>query len=378
MVQLNNIKQNRIIMGENMNERNLILVINPGSTSTKVAIYDGEKQLSVLDLTHKAEDLKGFNSINDQLGFRKEAVEKYLADKGIKPSDLTAIACRAGVVGELEAGAYEVTEKFRNASLNSDQPHPANLSPIIGYEIAKEANATGGKNVKAYIYDAVCGCGKPNPIYQLTGLPEIERPFLTHVLNSRAVAIEQAKRDGVSIYDHTYIVAHLGGGITVNLICNGKILDFVGDDEGCFSPERTGGIPVRPLVKYCYRSGLDEKQMQKKLKGQGGLMAYLGKNDMRDVYKMIEAGDEKAKICVEAMAMQVAQDIGMMATDVCGKVDKIILTGGIAHQKRFTDDVTERVQFIAPVAVISGTYEMEALAGGVLRVLKGEEKAKVF
>lgn len=361
-----------------MSEKTLILVINPGSTSTKVALYDGMKELSTLDLKHSAEDLKGFASINDQLEFRTEAVKKYLADQKVKPEELAAIACRAGVVGALEPGAYEVTEKFRDASLNSSQPHPANLSPVIGYEIAKEAQAAGATGVKAYIYDAVCGCGKPDPMYQITGMPEIERPFLTHVLNSRAVSIEQAKRDGVKLEEHTYIVAHLGGGITVNLIHHGKILDFVGDDEGCFSPERTGGLPVRPLAKLCYRSGLDEKAMQKKLKGQGGLLAYLGTNDMREVDKMIAEGNAKAKMCFDALAMQVAQDIGMMATDVCGKVDKIILAGGLAYDEAFTKAVTERVQFIAPVAVIPGTYEMEALAGGILRVLQGDEKAQIF
>ena len=357
-----------------MERKELILVINPGSTSTKVALYEGEKQVSLLDLKHSAEDLKAYPSVNDQLEFRTEAVKKYLADNGVDVSDLAAIACRAGVVGALEPGAYIVDEKFRNASFDSPQPHPANLAPVIGYELAKEA----GGDVKVYMYDAVCGCGKPDPVYQITGMPEIERPFLTHVLNSRAVSIEQAKRDGVRMDEHTYIVAHLGGGITVNLIDKGRILDFVGDDEGCFSPERTGGIPVRPLAKYCYRSGLDEKAMQKKLKGAGGLMAYLGTNDMREVEKKMDAGDAKAKLCFDAMAMQVAQDIGLLATDVCGKVDKIILAGGLAYSERFTKEITRRVEFIAPVSVIAGTYEMEALAGGILRVLRGEEQAHRF
>lgn len=354
--------------------KELILVINPGSTSTKVALYEGEKQLSLLDLKHGAEELKAYPSVNDQLGFRTEAVKKYLADNGVKPGDLTAIACRAGVVGALEPGAYVVDKKFRDASFDSPQPHPANLAPVIGYELA----AGAGGDVKVFMYDAVCGCGKPEKVYQITGLPEIERPFYTHVLNSRAVSIEQAKRDGVRMDEHTYIVAHLGGGITVNLIDRGRILDFVGDDEGCFSPERTGGIPVRPLAKLCYRSGLDEKEMQKKLKGRGGLMAYLGTNDMREVEKLMEGGDEKAKLCFDAMAMQVAQDIGVLATDVCGRVDKIILTGGLAYSEAFTKEIERRVGFIAPVSVIPGTYEMEALAGGILRVLRGEEEAHRF
>ncbi len=355
-----------------MDAKQLILVINPGSTSTKVALYDGEKQLSLLDLKHSAEDLKGFGAIKDQLEFRTDAVRSYLKEQGVEPKDLAAIACRAGVVGALEPGAYLVDKKFRDASLDSPQPHPANLAPVIGYELAKEA----GTGISAYAYDAVCGCGKPEPIYQMTGLPEIERPFLTHVLNSRAVSIEQARRDGTTIEENTYIVAHLGGGITVNLIHHGRILDFVGDDEGCFSPERTGGIPVRPLAKYCFRSGLSEGEIQKKLKGKGGLMAYLGTNDMRDVEKMAAGGDAKAKMCFDAMALQVAQDIAEMAADVCGKVTKIILSGGLAYSEKFTEEIKRRVSFIAPVAVIPGTYEMEALAGGISRVLAGTEKAR--
>lgn len=357
-----------------MAEKKLILVINPGSTSTKVALYDGEKQLSLLDLKHSAEDLKGFAAIKDQLEFRKAAVMKYLKDENVEPKDLAAIACRAGALGALEPGAYLVDEKFRDASFNSPQPHPADLASVIGYEIAEAA----GTGIHAYAYDAVCGCGKPEKIYQITGMPEIERPFLTHVLNSRAVSIEQAKRDGVSIDDNTYIVAHLGGGITVNLIYHGRILDFVGDDEGCFSPERTGGIPVRPLAKFCFRSGLSEAEVQKKLKGKGGMMAYLGTNDMRDVEKMIEAGDEKAKMCFDAMALQISQDIALLSADVCGKVTKIILSGGLAYSEKFTEEIKRRVSFIAPVAVIPGTYEMEALAGGILRVLAGTEKARTL
>jgi butyrate kinase len=219
-------------------KRELILVINPGSTSTKVAIYDGAKEMDTLELKHNAEDLSQFHSINDQLEFRKAAVLEYLSDRNVKPYELSAIACRGGVVGQLESGAYLVDKSFAEASLNSPAPHPANLSPVIGYEIAKEANEKLGVAedsqgaLKAYVYDAVCGCGNPTRVFTITGIPEIEKPFLTHVLNSRAVSIEQARRDGVDLQNTTYIVTHLGGGITTNLIKSGKIVDFVGDDEG--------------------------------------------------------------------------------------------------------------------------------------------------
>lgn len=351
----------------------LILVINPGSTSTKVAIYDGEKELHTQSIDHPAEELKKFKDINDQMDFRKEAVLAYLKSQNLEPRDLAGIAARGGVVGQIESGAYLVDEAFARASKDSPAPHPANLSPIIAYEIAKEA----GTGIHGYVYDAVCGCGVPEQIFTYTGVPEIKKPFLTHVLNSRAVSIEQAKRDGVKLEDSTYIVCHLGGGVTSNLIKGGKVLEFVGDDEGGFSPERSGGVPCRELVKFCFRSGLTEKEVQKKLKGQGGLIAYLGVNDAREVEKMMET-DEHAKTVYDAMILQLSKDIGSLAPVVCGKVDKIILTGGMAYSKYLTEEMKKRVGYIAPVEVIAGTYEMEALAKGIHRVLNGEEEAHVL
>lgn len=350
-----------------------ILVINPGSTSTKVAIYDGETEIHSQSIDHPAEELKKYKEINDQLEFRKASVLDYLKSQGLSPADLSGIAARGGVVGQIESGAYLADKAFAEASKNSPAPHPANLSPIIAYEIAKEA----GTGIHGYVYDAVCGCGVPDPIFTYTGVPEIKKPFLTHVLNSRAVSIEQAKRDGAKLEDTTYIVCHLGGGVTSNLIKGGKVLEFVGDDEGGFSPERSGGVPCRELVKFCFRSGLTEKEVQKKLKGQGGLIAYLGVNDLRDAEKMAET-DLKAKTIVDAMILQLAKDIGSLVPVVNGQVDKIILTGGMAYSAYLTEEMKKRVSYIAPVEVIAGTYEMEALAKGIHRVLNGEEKAHVL
>ena len=220
----------------------IILVINPGSTSTKTAIFRGNHQEDMREILHSGEELKKFHSITEQLDFRKRVVMEYLKDQKLSPEDLDAIACRGGVVGQLESGAYLIDETFANASYHAVIPHPANLAPVIGYGIAVQANEKKGKKmedpdaVKAYVYDPVCGCGVPEEIYTLTGIPEVKKPFLTHVLNSRAVSIEQARRDGKSFKDVIYIVAHLGGGITVNLVKDGRILDFVGDDEGGFSP----------------------------------------------------------------------------------------------------------------------------------------------
>ena len=348
----------------------LILVINPGSTSTKVALFEGQKELSQRELRHDAAELKKFPHINDQREFREAAVLQYLKDEQVALIDLAAIATRGGVVGQLEPGAYEINETFVERSLHSKAPHPANLAPVIGYALAQEAG------IPAYVYDAVCGCGVPEKMYTITGLPELERPFLTHVLNSRAVSIAQAKKDGVKLEDVTYIVTHLGGGITTNLVHHGRIMDFVGDDEGGLSPEHSGGVPVRPLVKLCYSGRYTEKEMQEKLKGKGGVMGYLGTNDMREVERRVDSGDTEASLIFETMALQISQDIASLAPDVNGKVDRIILTGGLAHSKRFTELVARRVAFIAPVTVIPGAYEMEALAFGALRVLWGEEQAR--
>lgn len=350
-----------------------ILVINPGSTSTKVAIYDGEKEVNTQSIDHPAEELKKYKEVVDQLAFRKAAVLDYLKEQKLELADLSAIAARGGIVGQLDSGAYLVDEVFAEASKNSTIPHPANLSPIIAYELAEQA----GTGIHGYVYDAVCGCGLPDPIFTYTGVPEIQKPFLTHVLNSRAVSIEQARRDGVKLEDTTYIVCHLGGGVTSNLIKGGKVMEFVGDDEGGFSPERSGGVPCRELVKFCFRSGLTEKEVQKKLKGQGGLIAYLGVNDLREAEKMAES-DPQARIIIDAMIMQLSKDVGSLAPIVNGKVDKIILTGGMAYSDYLTWEMEKRVEFIAPVEVIPGTFEMEALAKGIHRVITGQEEASIL
>lgn len=349
-----------------------ILVINPGSTSTKIALYENEKEIDTRTLHHSAEELAKCEEINDQLELRRNTVLDYL-ELMEKPVDsLSAIAARGGVIGKLNCGAYLIDEPLVKASINSPAPHAANIAPVIAYELAKNAG------IKAYIYDAVCGCGNPQEIFTITGMPEIEKPFLTHVLNSRAVAIQQAKKDGKEFAKTTYIVSHFGGGITVNLIHKGEILDIIGDDEGAFSPERSGGLPCRPLVKLCYSGKYSEKEIQKKMKGQGGMKAYLGTNDLKEVEDMILKGNKKAETYYQAMAMQVAKDIGALSTVTEGIVDKIILTGGLAFSEKFTDLIIKRTRFIAPVSVIPGTCEMQALASGVYRVLNGEERANKF
>lgn len=355
-----------------MDDCKLILVINPGSTSTKIAIFENEREIDSQTLQHSPEELGRCKEINDQFELRKQAVLQYLKQIEMPVGLLSAIAARGGVIGKLNCGAYLIDEPLVKASINSPAPHAANIAPVIAHELAQMAG------IKAYIYDPVCGCGNPQELFTITGMPQIEKTFLTHVLNSRAVAIQQADADKRELTETTYIVAHLGGGITVNLIHKGEILDIIGDDEGAFSPERSGGLPCRSLVKLCYSGQYSEKEIYRKMKGQGGLQAYLGTNDLVEVEEMISKGNIKAEIYYKAMAMQVAKDIGALSTVTGGLIDKIILTGGLAYSERFTNLIIERVKFIAPVSIIPGTCEMQALASGIYRVLTGKEKANKF
>ena len=355
-----------------MDNKKIILVINPGSTSTKVALYNGECEINNKSIEHSSEIITRFANINEQLNFRKEAVISYLKEMNVAVSELSAIAARGGVIGELETGAYLVDKDFVEASKKPLAPHVSNLAPIIAFELANEVG------INAYAYDMVCGCGTPEEIFTLSGVPELSRPFLTHVLNSRATCFEQASRDNLNISEATYIVTHMGGGITSNLVDAGKIKDIVADDEGTMSPERSGGVPSRRLVELCFSGKYSEKQVQTMLKGKGGMVAYLGTNDLKEVEERIENGDKKALLICEAMAMQISKDIGSLATVVEGKVDKIILTGGMAYSKRLTDMIGRRTSFIAPISIMAGTFEMKALALGVLRVLNGQEKAHRF
>ncbi len=350
-----------------------ILVLNPGSTSTKVALFQDKNKRYECNLQHASAVLKQFPQINDQIELRKAAVLAYLQEIGFDAKALTAIAARGGVIGQLESGAYRIDAALAQASRLSPAPHASNLAPIIAYELSEQWQRP------AYIYDPVCGCGIPESLYTISGIKELPRPFLTHVLNSRAVCFEYAAREGIDVLRSSFIVTHLGGGITSNLIRNGKILDLVGDDEGTFSPERSGGVPCRALVKLCYSGRYTEREMQTLLKGKGGLVAYLGSNDFIEVEKRAyDQQDAEALLLIQALALQIAKDIGSLATVVNGEVDAILLTGGLAHSARLCGLITQRIRFLAPVAVLAGSREMEALAFGVLRVLNGEEAAHTF
>ena len=349
-----------------------IFVVNTGSTSTKIALYEDDKEVFVKSLSHPDELISKYDDVQDQLHMRLEFVRSYLEEKKFDVKDLSCVVARGGMLLPVKSGAYAVNELMLDRVENRPvMEHASNLAAPIAYDIAREVG------VPSYIYDSVMTDEFPD-IARISGMPDIPRNSTSHVLNTRAMAIKYAKSIGKKYEDLNIIVAHLGGGISINIHHKGQIVDLLSDDEGPFSPERAGRVPCRDLINLCYSGKFDKKTMQRKLRGNGGLKAYLNTIDARQVETMIQEGNEYAKLIYEAMAYQIAKGIGDLATVVEGKVDAIILTGGIAYSKMLTSWIKNRVSFISHVEIMPGENEMEALAYGALRVLKGEEKAREY
>ena len=347
-----------------MTEKPLILVINPGSTSTKVALFKGEEEQKELDISHSTADLAGFHSSLEQLDFRFRAVEEALKNWGCKPADLKAVIGRGGPLKPLAGGVYHVGESL-NADLRSGKlvDHVSVLGGLIACKIAEEAK------IPAYIADPI-STDEFTEVARISGSPELPRISLVHALNIKAVAAEVASEAGHKIEEVNYIVAHLGGGFSISPYQKGKLIDANNaNDAGPMSPERCGTVPLQGLLKLCFSGKYQYAELRKRLLGRGGLFAHLGTSDCRDISKMIEAGDEKARLVLEAMAYQIAKEIGAMATVLKGKVDAIVLTGGVANNPYVVKWVTERVSFIAPVKVKPGQKELKALAIHATRAL---------
>lgn len=353
--------------------RGLILAINPGSTSTKIAVFEGDVKLKQTNLTHSASELAKYEKIADQFEFRKQQIITYLKDEGIEIKDLACVVGRGGLLRPMPSGTYLVTEKMlEDLRIGYQGEHASNLGGIIAKSIADEI----GKN--AYIVDPVA-VDEFEDIARISGIPEIKRRSLVHALNIKAVSRRVAKDLGKKLDECNFIVAHLGGGISVAPLKNGRIVDVNNANEsGPFSPERCGQVPVGDLVKLAFSGKYTQKELKKKMVGQAGLVGYLGTNDARVVEEMIKNGDEKAKLIFEAMCYQIGKEIGAVSTVLFGKVDRIILTGGLAYSQRLVDYVKEMVEFIAEVEVIPGEDEMQALAEGAYRVLCNEEEAKIY
>ncbi len=351
-----------------------ILVINPGSTSTLISIFEDEKEIKREKIEHDVNELRKFKELIDQLPYRKERIMEKLKEWGIKKGDLSAVAGRGGVFKPLESGTYEVNDKMIEdvKAGRVRAKHASNLGCILAKEIAEEYG------VKAYIADPV-SVDEFEPLARVSGLPEIEREALQHTLNIKAMARRAAKELKKPLSELNLVVAHIGGGISVCPLKGGRIIDANNaKEEGPFSPERTGGLPAYSLVELCYSGKYTREQMLRKIMGEGGLVAYLGTNSIKEVLKRIEQGDEKARFYLEAMAYQIAKEIGAMSTVLKGKVDAIILTGGGANAELLVNWIKERVSWIAQVLVYPGEHEMLALAQATLRVLRGEEKPKEY
>lgn len=351
-----------------------MLIINPGSTSTKIGVFDNEISILEKTIRHDAEIINTFANIIDQYEFRKTTILETLDNEGINISKLNAVCGRGGLLRPIEGGTYAVNEAMlTDLRTGYSGQHASNLGGIIAYEIAS------GLNIPAFIVDPVV-VDELDPIARISGFSLIERKSIFHALNQKAVARRVAKELGKKYEELNLIVTHMGGGITVGVHKQGKVVDVNNGlhGDGPFSPERAGTVPVGDLVALCYSGQYYREEVMKKLVGQGGLVGYLGTNDAVQVEKRIDAGDKNARLVYDAMAYQVAKEIAGSSAVLAGKVDAIVLTGGLAYGKGFVKSITDRINWIADIIVHPGENELQALAEGALRVLRGEEKVKEY
>ena len=351
-----------------------ILVINPGSTSTKIGVYEDETPVLIETLRHSAEKIAEFEKVADQFQFRKDVIVDVLSKNNVELKSLDGVVARGGLFKFIPSGTYGVNDAMVEDVLNPTKgEHASNLGCLIAREIGDSLG------VPSYIVDPVV-VDEMNPLARISGMPEIERLSIFHALNQKAVARRYAKEVGKDYHDLNLIVAHMGGGISVGAHQNGQVVDVNNalNGEGPYSPERAGGLPVADLVKLCFSGKYTEEEMLRKITGKGGVVAYLGTNDMIEVEKRAMSGEKEAKLVFEGMAYQTVKEIGACAAVLKGDVDQILLTGGIVYSKPMMDLIVNKVQFIAPVTLYPGEDELLALAQGALRVLNGEEEASIY
>lgn len=352
----------------------MILAINPGSTSTKIGLFEDENLIFEEVIRHSEKEIGEFNLISDQYEFRKELILKALKDNKVDLKKLDIVVARGGLLRPIEGGTYSVNaDMIRDLRRGVSGQHASNLGGLLAWDFAKEYD------LQAYIVDSVV-VDELDPLARISGLDLIERRSIFHALNQKAQARRYAKLKNTKYEDLKLIVAHLGGGISVGAHSGGRVIDVANalDGEGPFSPERSGGLPLRDIIDLCFSGEYSEREIRKMVTGKGGLVSYLDTNDARKVVDMIKKGDDYAELIYKAMAYQVSKEIGALASVLKGKVDAIILTGGIAHDGLFVSYIKERVSFISQVVVFPGEEELKALNQGVLRVLRGEEKLKVY
>ncbi len=350
-----------------------ILAIDPGSTTTKAALYQDERPLFELAIAHTAEELDCYDCVVDQFEWRQDLVVYNLEQQGFDISKLSAVVGRGGLIKPVEGGVYKINDALWQDTKYAELKHACNLGALIARAIADQVG------VDAYIADPVV-MDEMCDVARISGLPESPRRSIFHALNTRATARIHAASQGKCIDDQVYIVAHMGGGVTVSLHKNGRVVDtYCGlGGDGAFSPERAGRVSSSSLIDMCYSGEYTHAQMRKKITGGGGLVAHLGTNSMVEALALIQQGDDYAQVVVDAFCYNVAKDIGALATAAYGRVDGIILTGGIAHSDYVTGRIISRCEFIAPVHVYPGENELSALAFNALAVLRGELELKVY
>ncbi|QTM99771.1 butyrate kinase [Sediminibacillus dalangtanensis] len=351
-----------------------VLVINPGSTSTKIGVFDNDQCLFEKTIRHSAEEIGQFQRVIDQYAFRKAVILEQLHQEGINISKLDAVCGRGGLLRPIEGGTYLVNEEMlQDLRMGYNGEHASNLGGILAYEIAS------GLNIHAFIVDPVV-VDELAEIARYSGVPDIPRKSIFHALNQKAVARRAALELNQPYRQLRLIVAHMGGGITVGAHDCGRVVDVNNGlhGDGPFSPERAGTVPAGDLISMCFSGQFYRDEVMEKIVGKGGLVGYLQTNDAQEVERRIESGDEQALAVYQAMAYQVTKEIGSMAVVLNGKVDGIVLTGGLAYGKTFVEMIAERVNWIADVLVYPGENELQALAEGTIRVLAGEEEPKEY
>jgi len=350
------------------------LIINPGSTSTKIGVFEDETLLFEETLRHSTEELSVYDSIVDQTDFRKNIILSLLKEKNFDISSLNVVVGRGGMLKPICGGTYAVTpDLLHDLEVGIQGQHASNLGGILAKDIADSLN------IPSYIVDPVV-VDELIPIARYSGLPELPRISIFHALNQKAVAKRYAKEIGKPYDSLRLIVVHMGGGVSVGAHEYGKVIDVFNalDGDGAFSPERAGGVPSGALVNMCFSGKYTQKEVYSKIVGKGGLNAYLNTNDMRDVLQMEKEGNASASEIIEAFLFQVTKDIGSMACVLEGKIDQIIVTGGIAYSSVIIEGLKKRAEWIAPFTVYPGEDELLALTQGALRVMNGEESVKKY
>jgi len=345
-----------------------ILALNPGSTSTKMGVFSGDRLLAGQTLRHDSALLQEYAGIWNQFEFRLQSIRAWVREHA---AAVSAVAGIGGLLRPVRGGTYRVnTRMLEDAKANFQGEHSSNLGCAFADALARDYGC------EAFVVDPV-SVDEFEPSARYSGHPIIQRRSLSHALNIHAAARRAAEECGVALASSAFVVAHLGGGISIAPVRGGRIID-VNDaaSDGPFSPERTGGLPLQPFITLCRDH--DERETRRMVMGQGGLVAYLGTNSAQEVERRIAEGDKQAKAVYEAMAYQIAKEIGAMATVLEGKANKIVLTGGLAGSAILTAWIRQRVSFIAPVLMYPGEDELQALAGGVLRVLRGEEPSLIY